>query len=111
MNLKALKTDTKALYEYLQNDSLNIDVVLALTKSIYESAKEEEKYRFDFDKPITECDLSYRTQRCLVRGGIKTLNELCDKTAFEIQNIQTLGKKSFKEIREFMAKNNLHFKG
>ena len=49
---------------------------------------------------IEELDLSVRSSKCLKRGGIKTLDELINKSEEEMMKVRNLGKKSFDEVKE-----------
>lgn len=47
---------------------------------------------------IEELELSVRTYNCLVRAGIRTVEDLIQLSEFEVSRIKNLGKKSFEEI-------------
>lgn len=58
--------------------------------------------------PRTRIDnmaLSMRLRNCLRNNNIVTLEDLLYKTPFEIRKIVGLGKTSFRELEEFLAKN------
>jgi len=59
---------------------------------------------------IDELDLSVRSYNCLKKNGIRTLQELTNKTKEEVQKFENLGKKSFREIQKKMMDNGLTFK-
>lgn len=62
---------------------------------------QEEKQKESFlAKSIEEMELSVRSSNCLRVAGIKTLNDLVQKTEEEIGKIKNLGKKSLQEIIE-----------
>ena len=51
-------------------------------------------------KPIKELELSIRSENCLLRGGIKTVNDLLQYNRDELLKIRNLGRKSLDEIIE-----------
>lgn len=61
-------------------------------------------------KMIEDLELSVRSYNCLKRAGISTVEELCQKTEYEMQHVRNLGKKSLKEIKEKIYSLGLHFK-
>lgn len=61
-------------------------------------------------KMIEDLELSVRSYNCLKRAGISTVEELCQKTEYEMQHVRNLGKKSLKEIKDKIYSLGLHFK-
>ena len=47
---------------------------------------------------IDELELSVRSYNCLMRAGINTVQELCDKTPEDMMKVRNLGKKSLDEV-------------
>ena len=62
------------------------------------------------NKPIEDLDLSIRSFNCLKKNGITTIRELISKNKNEISNIDNLGRKSFEEIEQKLAKKNFFLK-
>ncbi len=63
------------------------------------------------DKKIEELDISVRSYNCLKRAGIQTINELANRTEDEVLKLRSLGKKSFREIKEKLIELGLNFRG
>ena len=59
----------------------------------------------ELDTPIGDCDFSIRTYNCLRRGGVKTVGELYKMSSMDLMKIKNLGKKSLKEIQNFLAEH------
>lgn len=78
----------------------------------YRLVKEEkpvEENRFN-NMLIEELDLSVRSNNCLKRAGITTVQELTQKSEDEMMKVRNLGKKSLKEVKEKLAAIGLHFR-
>lgn len=60
---------------------------------------------------VEELELSARATNCLKAGGIKTIEELCTKTHWELRKIPNLGKVTINEIITELAKRKLKLKG
>ena len=60
--------------------------------------------------PIEDLDLSVRSYNCLKRAGIKTVEELTQKSEDDMIRVRNLGKKSLKEVKEKLAEMGLSFK-
>ena len=61
-------------------------------------------------KMIEDLELSVRSYNCLKRAGISTVDELCQKTEYEMQHVRNLGKKSLLEIKDKIYSLGLSFK-
>ncbi len=61
-------------------------------------------------KMIEDLELSVRSYNCLKRAGISTVDELCQKTEYEMQHVRNLGKKSLQEIKDKIYSLGLHFR-
>ena len=59
---------------------------------------------------IEELDLSVRSNNCLKRAGISTVQELILKSEDEMMKVRNLGKKSLKEVKDKLAQYGLHFR-
>lgn len=56
------------------------------------------------NKPVRELELSIRSENCLLRGGIRTIDELVSHSKEDLLKIRNLGKISLREIEEKMTK-------
>ena len=54
-------------------------------------------------RPITAYGFSERVKRCLIMSGIRTIDELANKHAYELLKIRNLGKKSIREIEAILS--------
>ena len=57
--------------------------------------------------PIDDMDFSVRTNNCLRRAGINTLEDLLKKTEEDMMKIRNLGRKSLEEIKRKLADMSL----
>jgi DNA-directed RNA polymerase subunit alpha len=63
-----------------------------------------------FDRPIEDmAELSVRSRNSLQKENIRTLGDLVQRSEEEMLNIENFGKKSLKEIQEFLAEHQLRF--
>ena len=60
--------------------------------------------------PIEDLDLSIRSYNSLKRIGIKTVDDLTQKTEDELSRVRNLGKKSLKEVKEKVYELGRQFK-
>ena len=67
----------------------------------------ENKYE---EMTIEELDLSCRSNNCLKRAGISTVQELTQKSEEDMFKVRNLGKKSLKEVKEKLAAIGLGFR-
>lgn len=61
-------------------------------------------------KMIEDLELSVRSYNCLKRAGITTVEELCQKTEYEMMHVRNLGKKSLKEVKDKIYSLGLRFR-
>lgn len=61
-------------------------------------------------KMIEDLELSVRSYNCLKRAGITTVEELCQKTEYEMMHVRNLGKKSLKEVKDKIYSLGLSFR-
>ena len=61
-------------------------------------------------KMIEDLELSVRSYNCLKRAGITTVEELCQKTEYEMMHVRNLGKKSLKEVKDKIYSMGLSFR-
>ena len=59
---------------------------------------------------IESLELSIRAENCLRRAGIKTIDDLCQKTETEMIKIRNLGRKSLKEVKDKLNARGRDFK-
>ena len=76
---------------------------------IVEVAKEVEKEYNDI--PIDELDLTLRPLNILKRGGVKTIQQLCNITESELMKFKGMGKHSMEEIQNALNEYNLYLRG
>lgn len=61
-------------------------------------------------KMIEDLELSVRSYNCLKRAGITTVEELTQKTEYEMMHVRNLGKKSLKEVKDKIYSLGLSFR-
>lgn len=108
MNAKdCLGIAAKMLMDYL-------DIIVGISEKVPEDSfiyQEEEKEEDELlDKNIEELDLTVRLFNALKRSGIIKIRDLVNLTEDEALQIRALGEKSFRELKEKLAENNLSFK-
>ncbi|ASJ89006.1 MAG: DNA-directed RNA polymerase subunit alpha [Candidatus Malacoplasma girerdii] len=59
---------------------------------------------------IENINLSVRSYNCLKRAGIQTIEELTNRTRYEIEHIKNLGRKSMREIVRRLTEYGLNFR-
>lgn len=62
------------------------------------------------NKNIEDLELSVRSYNCLKRAGITTVEELCQKTEYEMMHVRNLGKKSLQEVKNKIQSLGLSFR-
>lgn len=63
-----------------------------------------------FSRPIEDlAELSVRSRNSLQKENISTVGELIQRTTDQMLEIENFGKKSLKEIQDFLAEHNLRF--
>ena len=62
--------------------------------------KDEKGKEKILEMTIEDLDLSVRSFNCLKRAGIKTVDDLINKSEEEMMKVRNLGKKSFDEVKE-----------
>ena len=95
-----IRTDGTGLCrtEGLSGSVMSFCTAETLREHCMEAVVEAENTSISEDTPIKELDLSVRSMNCLLRGGIRTLGELCALRPEEIAGIRNLGKKGVDEI-------------
>ncbi|MBN3490929.1 DNA-directed RNA polymerase subunit alpha [Acholeplasma equirhinis] len=71
--------------------------------------EEEEPASKKSDTKIEQLDLSVRLFNSLKRSGITTVGELLKLSEEEVMRLRSLGRKSFKELKEKLAEHGLEF--
>jgi DNA-directed RNA polymerase subunit alpha len=107
----------KPLEKLMTNDVE--EFILELANIVHENRKlREEIERLnkrnekDYDimkEDISFLDISIRTNHLLKRANINTIEELCNKTYFDVFRIRGLGEKSLDELIDAMEMYDLHF--
>ncbi len=59
---------------------------------------------------IDDLDLSVRSNNCLRRAGINTVEELIQKTEADMIKVRNLGSKSLEEIKKKLEDMGWHFR-
>ena len=104
---EALALAAHLLVEHL-NLFVEINSIVEDVEVIAE-AKVESTNKFQ-NMTIDDLELSVRSNNCLKRAGIQTVEELIQKTEEDMMKVRNLGKKSLKEIKEVIASYGLSFK-
>jgi len=63
------------------------------------------------NKPVSELNLSVRARKCMIRLGINSLGELCQRTADELLEAKNFGQTSLAEVREKLTAYGLNLRG
>ncbi len=72
--------------------------------------KEEDKKEKVLEMTIEELDLSVRSYNCLKRAGINTVQELTERTMYDMMIVRNLGKKSLEEVEQKLEALGLSLK-
>jgi len=76
------------------------------SEQIDEELMQREAY---LDTPVSEIEMSVRSQNCLRRAGIATVREMVQKTETEMLSYKNFGKVSLDELKEIMTEMELSF--
>ncbi len=103
---EALALASKMLVDYFQTL-----VQLSDQASSYDFIREveEEPTSKKSDTKIEQLDLSVRLFNSLKRSGITTVGELMKLSEEEVMRLRSLGRKSFKELKDKLAEHGLEF--
>lgn len=103
---EVLPIASKMLVDYL-NAIVEISEEVINTDFIKEQEKEpiNEKLEMSIDK----LDLTVRLYNSLKRSGIYTVGQIVEQTEEDIMRLRSLGRKSFKELKEKLAEHGLGF--
>ncbi len=103
---EALALASKMLIDYLE-------VIVEISESaqnadfIYEA--EDEPVNKKLEMKIEQLDLSVRLFNSLKRSGIYTVAQIIRLTEEDVMRLRSLGRKSFKELKEKLAEHGLEF--
>jgi len=97
----------KVLNEHLQ---LFIDMNENLKNMTLMVEREENEKEKVLEMSIEELELSVRSNNCLRRANINTVQELINKTEEDMAKVRNLGKKSLNEIKKRLAEIGLSLK-
>ena len=94
--------DALSLAAKTLRDQLNVFIDLSDAVEIIEDVVVEETPDTSeiLSMKIEDMELSVRSFNCLKRAGIKTVEDLCNKTESEMMKIRNLGNKSLVEVHE-----------
>lgn len=105
---QTLSIASKILRDHLAILSNISDVAMNAEQEV-ESASNEDAINLQH-KMIEDLELSVRSYNCLKRAGITTVEELCQKTEYEMMHVRNLGKKSLKEVKDKIYSLGLSFR-
>jgi DNA-directed RNA polymerase subunit alpha len=103
---EALALASKMLIDYL-SVIVEISEQAGHTDFIYEH--EEEPTNKKLEMKIEQLDLSVRLFNSLKRSGIYTVGQIIRLTEEDVMRFRSLGRKSFKELKEKLAEQGLEF--
>jgi DNA-directed RNA polymerase subunit alpha len=103
---EALALASKMLVDYF-----TIITKISTKANDYEFIREdvEEPASKKSDTKIEQLDLSVRLFNSLKRSGITTIGELMKMSEEEVMRLRSLGRKSFKELKDKLAEHGLEF--
>ncbi|MDV3166902.1 MAG: DNA-directed RNA polymerase subunit alpha [Vigna little leaf phytoplasma] len=104
---EALATASKILVDHF-NVLIELCDKIKYNDFIYEPTIE--RYNHALDLRIDQLELSVRLFNSLKKSGINTVKELVAQSEKSISKLNSLGKKSFEELKQKMKKLDLHFK-
>lgn len=106
------------LHKFMYEASFNEITVEQLDKIKFianELADEPEdiqpKNSLPLDTELDECNLSTRTYRILDYANITTVRDLIQCSETDLIKLRNFGRKSLREIRNFLKEHNLQMKG
>ena len=74
---------------------------------VAETPMQEAKLNENLFRSVDELELSVRSANCLQQANIRTIGDLVQKTEAEMLKTKNFGRKSLKEIKEFLAEMGL----
>ncbi|HKL94933.1 MAG TPA: DNA-directed RNA polymerase subunit alpha [Haploplasma sp.] len=103
---EVLPIASKMLVDYLNAIVEVSDEVLNLE---YIKEQEKEPVNEKLEMSIDKLDLTVRLYNSLKRSGIYTVAEIVSRTEEDIMRLRSLGRKSFKELKDKLEENGLAF--
>lgn len=91
------------------NDS-SVSRIKYLAKELSEGTEPEATSKISPDTLLSDLNLSVRTLNVLKCNGIDTVKNLLDCTREELMKMRLIGRKSYREILDFLYENNLNLK-
>lgn len=103
--------DALALASKMLVDYFTIITKISTQAAEYDFIREdiEEPASKKSDTKIEQLDLSVRLFNSLKRSGITTIGELMKMSEEEVMRLRSLGRKSFKELKDKLAEHGLEF--
>ena len=102
----ALALASKMLIDYF---SVIVEISESATESDFIYEHEEEPANKKLEMKIEQLDLSVRLFNSLKRSGIYTVAQIIRLTEEDVMRFRSLGRKSFKELKEKLAEHGLEF--
>lgn len=102
----ALALASKMLIDYF---SVIVEISEQATSSNFIYEQEEEPANKKLEMKIEQLDLSVRLFNSLKRSGIYTVAQIIRLTEEDVMRFRSLGRKSFKELKEKLAEHGLEF--
>lgn len=96
----------KALYELVQTGDIS------QRESWVQTLLNRDRQTSDIlNKKIDDCELTVRTKNALIQSDICTIGDLVLKSEFDLLRLnKNIGKKTLKEIQDFLTASNLSLK-
>ncbi|KND62766.1 DNA-directed RNA polymerase subunit alpha [Candidatus Phytoplasma phoenicium] len=104
---EALATAAKILVDHF---NVLVDLCDKLKNNNFIYEPQTESYNHALDLRIDQLELSVRLFNSLKKSGINTVKELVNQSEKSISKLNSLGKKSFEELKKKMKKLELQFK-
>jgi DNA-directed RNA polymerase subunit alpha len=102
----ALALASKMLIDYF---SVIVEISEQATSSNFIYEQEEEPSNKKLEMKIEQLDLSVRLFNSLKRSGIYTVAQIIRLTEEDVMRFRSLGRKSFKELKEKLSEHGLEF--
>lgn len=103
---EALAIASKMLIDYF---SIIVEISESAQNMSFVFEKTEEPVNKKLDMKIEQLDLSVRLFNSLKRSGIYTVGQIVSQTEEDVMRLRSLGRKSFKELKEKLAEHGLEF--
>lgn len=97
---------SKMLVDYL---NAIVEISEQAVNADFIKEQEEEPINEKLDMSIHKLDLTVRLYNSLKRSGIYTVGQVVNQTEEEIMRLRSLGRKSFKELKEKLEEHGLSF--